>query len=64
MRWGGVLARVGEMKNSHKILVGKLEGKKPLGRTGRKWEDNIRLDFWESRTGCIRVRIQTSGELL
>jgi hypothetical protein len=36
-----------EMKNSYKILVGKPEWKKPLGRPKRRWEDNIRIDHKE-----------------
>jgi hypothetical protein len=35
------------MRNAYKILVGKPEGKKPLGRPSRRWEDNIRTDFKE-----------------
>jgi len=35
------------MRNAYKILVGKPEGKKPLGRPSRRWEDNIRMDFKE-----------------
>jgi hypothetical protein len=35
------------MKNAHKILFGKTEGKRPLGRPRRRWEDNIRMDLGE-----------------
>jgi hypothetical protein len=38
---------MGEMRNVYKILVGKPEGKRPLGRTNRRWEDNIRIDLRE-----------------
>jgi hypothetical protein len=38
---------VREMRNSYKILVGKPEGKKPLGRHRRRWEDDIRMDLRE-----------------
>jgi hypothetical protein len=42
----------GEMRNTYKILVGKSEGRKPLGRPTRRWEDNIKMDLreigWES----------------
>jgi hypothetical protein len=41
------------MRNAYKILVGKPEGRKPLGITRRKWEDNIRMDLRE--TGCEGV---------
>ena len=36
----------------HRVLVGKPEGKRPLGRPRRSWEDNIRMDFQEVRGGC------------
>jgi hypothetical protein len=35
------------MRNANKILVGKPEGRRPLGRLRRRWEDNIRIDLWE-----------------
>jgi len=38
---------MGEMRNAYKIFVGKPEGKRPLGRPRRRWEDNIRLDLRE-----------------
>jgi hypothetical protein len=41
MRWAGHVARMGEMKNSYKVSVGKLELNRPLGRPGHRWEDNI-----------------------
>jgi hypothetical protein len=37
----------GEKRNAYRILVGKPEGKRPLGRLRRRWEDNIRMDFGE-----------------
>jgi hypothetical protein len=44
MRWMGLVAHVGEMRNAYKILIGKLEGKRALGRPRYRWEDNIALD--------------------
>jgi hypothetical protein len=44
MRWAGHVARMGEKRNAYRILVGKLEGKRPLGRPGCRWEDNIKMD--------------------
>jgi hypothetical protein len=41
MRWAGHVARMGEKRNAYRILVGKPEGKRPLGRPRRRWEDNI-----------------------
>jgi hypothetical protein len=46
MRWSGHVARMRETKNAYKGLVGKYEGKRPLGRPRRRWED-IRIYIWE-----------------
>jgi hypothetical protein len=45
MRWAGHVARMGEERGVHSVSVGKPEGKRPLGRPRRKWEDNIKMDF-------------------
>jgi hypothetical protein len=47
MRWAGHVARMGEKKNAYRLLVGKPQGKRPLGRPRRRWVDNIRMDFGE-----------------
>jgi hypothetical protein len=47
MRWAGHVARMGEERKVNKVLVGKPEGKKPLGRPRRRWEDGIRMDLRE-----------------
>jgi hypothetical protein len=47
MRWAGHVARMGEKRNAYRIVVGKPEGKRPLGRPRRRWEDNIRIDVRE-----------------
>jgi len=44
MRWVGQVARMGEMRDAYKILVGKPEGKRAHGRLWRAWDDNIRMD--------------------
>jgi hypothetical protein len=67
LKWTGNVTRMGEMRNSYKILVGKLEGKRPLERLRRRWGDNIRMDLrecWELWTGFLWLRIGTSGGLL
>jgi hypothetical protein len=46
-RWAGHVARMVEKKNAYRILVGKPEGKRPLGRPRRRWEDNIKMDLRE-----------------
>ena len=45
MRWAGHVARMEEVRGVHKVLVGKLEGKRPLGRPRRRWENNIKVDL-------------------
>jgi hypothetical protein len=44
---GGALARLGEMRHVHKILVGKRKGNRPLGKHRSRWEDNIKMIFKE-----------------
>jgi hypothetical protein len=45
--WAGYVARIGETRNAYKILVGKPEGKRPLGRPRRRWVDNTKIDLRE-----------------
>jgi hypothetical protein len=47
MRWVGHVARMGEGRDVYRILVGRPESKRPLGRRRRRWEDNIKLDLRE-----------------
>jgi hypothetical protein len=47
MRWAGHVARIGEKRNAYRILVGKPEGKRPLGRPRHMWMDNIKIDLRE-----------------
>jgi len=47
MRWAGHVARMGEGRGVHGVLVGKPEGKRPLGRPRCRWEDNIKMDLQE-----------------
>jgi hypothetical protein len=44
-RWAGHVARMGEGRGFYRVLVGRPEGKRPLGRPRRRWEDNIKLDL-------------------
>ena len=53
MRWAGHVARMGEERGVYRVLVGKPEGKRPLGRPRRRWVDNIRMDLQE--VGCGHV---------
>jgi len=50
MSWVGHVVRIGEESRVYKVLVGKPEGKNPLGRPRRRWVDNIRIDLQE--VGC------------
>jgi hypothetical protein len=47
MRWAGHVARIGEDGGVQWVLVGKPEGKRPLGRPRRRWEDNIKMALQE-----------------
>jgi hypothetical protein len=54
---------MGEKRNVYRLLVGKLEGKRPLGRPRCRWIDNIKMDLLV--VGCVVwLRIGTGGELL
>ena len=52
MRWAGHVACMEEGRGVHKVFVGKPEGKRPLGRPRRRWEDNIKMDRQEVGRGC------------
>jgi hypothetical protein len=68
MRWAGHVARLGEGRNVCRVLVGKPEGKRPLGRTRRRWEDGIKMDLREIGlcvwSGFTWLRIGRVGGLL
>ena len=49
IRWAGHVARMGEKRSVFRVLVGKPEEKRPLGRPRRRWEDNIKTDLQEVR---------------
>jgi hypothetical protein len=53
MRWAGHVARIGEKMNAYRLLVGKPEGKRPLGRPRRRWVDNIRMELGEVGWGDV-----------
>jgi hypothetical protein len=50
MRWVGHVERIGKERDVCRVLVGKLEEKRPLGRPRHRWEDNIKMDIQE--VGC------------
>jgi hypothetical protein len=53
MRWAGHVARMGEKRNVYRLLVGKPEGNRPLGRPRRRWVDNIKIDLLEIGWGSV-----------
>jgi hypothetical protein len=53
MRWAGHVARMGEERKVYKVLVGKPEGNRPLGRPRRRWEDEVRMDLMEIGLGGV-----------
>jgi hypothetical protein len=53
MRWAGHVTRMGEGRNVYRVLVGKPEGKRPLGRTRRRWEDGSKLTLGRFVGGCV-----------
>jgi hypothetical protein len=58
LRWAGHVARMGEVRGVYRVLVGRPEGKRPLGRPRRRWEDNIKMDLREIGTdGANRIQL-------
>jgi hypothetical protein len=53
MRWAGHVARMGEKRNVYRLLVGKPEGKRPLGRRRHRWIDNIKMNLLEIRLSVV-----------
>ena len=53
MRWAGHVAYTGERRGVYRVLVGKSERKRPLGRPRRRWVDNIKMDLQEVGKGVI-----------
>jgi hypothetical protein len=53
MRWAGHVARMGEERKVYRVLMGKPEGKRPLGRPRRRWKDGIRMDLRETGLGGV-----------
>ena len=63
MRWAGHVARMGEERGVYRVLVGKLEGRRPVGRPRCRWVDNIGTDLWDMGiwTGLGWPRTETGG---
>jgi hypothetical protein len=51
MRWAGHVARMRERRGTYRILIGRPEGRRPLGRPRRRWEDNIKMDLQDVGLG-------------
>jgi hypothetical protein len=52
IQWAGNIARIGQKMHTYRVLLGKAEGKIPLGKQRRRWEDNIKMDVGEVGWGC------------
>jgi hypothetical protein len=52
MRWAGHVARMGEKRNVYRLLAGKPEGKRPLGRPRRRWMESIKMELFRDRIEC------------
>jgi hypothetical protein len=67
MRWAGHVACMGDKRGAYRVLMGKPEEKRPLGRPRRRWEDDIKMDIQElgcgAWTGLIWLGIGTGGGL-
>jgi hypothetical protein len=53
IEWAGHVVRMGEKRNVYSLLVGKPEGKRPLGRPRRRWTDNIKIDLLENGLSVV-----------
>jgi hypothetical protein len=62
MRWAGHVARMGERGNAYRLLVGKPEGERPLGRPRRRWVDNIKNESFRDRFGRCGLDWPSSGK--
>ena len=63
MRWAGHVACMGERIDVYRVFVGKPEGKRPLGRPRRRWEDNMKTDFQEVGCGGMdRIELAQDSE--
>jgi hypothetical protein len=61
MKWAGHVARMGEERKVYKVLVGKPDGKRPLGRPRVRWEDGIRMDLRQTAWRSVQ-RIQLTQD--
>jgi len=61
MRWAGHVTHMGEERRFYMVLVGKPEGRRPLGRPRRRWVDNIRMDLQEVGFGYMNWTGLTQG---
>jgi hypothetical protein len=60
MCWAGHVARMGQKRNVNRLLVGKSEGKRPLGRPRRRWIDNIKMDILKIALGGVNLTLLPS----
>jgi hypothetical protein len=55
---------MGEERKVYKVLIGKSEGKRPLGKPRRRWEDGVRMDLWEIILGGFGLNSTGSGQVM
>jgi hypothetical protein len=56
-RWARRVAGIGEKRRAYRVLVGRPEGRRPLGRPRRRWEDNTKMDLQEVGWGVDRIEL-------
>jgi hypothetical protein len=65
LRWAGHVAHMGERRGTYRVMVGKPEGRSPLGRPRRRWADDIKMNLqevvWGTWNELIWLRIGTGG---
>jgi hypothetical protein len=68
MSWEGHVTRMGERRTAYRILVGRPDGRSPIGKPRSRWDYNIKTDLqklgWRAWTGLIWLRVGTGGGLL
>jgi len=56
MRWAGHVACIGDRRGSHRVSAGRHEGKRPLGRPRRRWENYVKIDVQELEEGITKCQ--------
>jgi hypothetical protein len=62
MRWAGHVARMGERRGAYRILLGRPEGRRPLGKPRRRWEEYIKMDLQDVLCGMDWIELAQDGD--